>query len=180
MAQALNQDKNFFNNPRSTAFFKISGYVATIVANDREFYTACPECKKKVQEQSGGWYCEKCVKTFPQCELIYMLLVRFQDASGGQFISFPREAALPIMGKTAEEYKQLKDQSTEEELREFLSTRHFIKHDVVVKASVDSYTSNLTGQDEQRVRYVAVKVAPPNVKESNQMLLARLKSYQKL
>lgn len=39
------------------------------VKPDNISYTACPNCQKKVIEQDdGSWRCEKCAKSYPECD----------------------------------------------------------------------------------------------------------------
>ena len=55
-----------------------------------------------------------------------MLNVKVSDSSGSIYVSFPREIGEPIMnGVTAEKFKQMKEEHTPEEFREFLNSCTF-------------------------------------------------------
>jgi replication factor A1 len=63
--------------------FYTSGYIAYVKNDDKTFYLACPEdsCKKKVIEESVGWRCENCNKTYPNCNPTYMVRAKISDVS---------------------------------------------------------------------------------------------------
>ena len=55
-----------------------------------------------------------------------MLNVKVSDSSGSIYVSFPREIGEPIMnGMTAEKFKQFKEDSNPEEIRDFLNSCTF-------------------------------------------------------
>ena len=80
--------------------FYISGYVSFLRNDDKTFYLACPEesCKKKVIEESVGWRCENCNKTYPNCVPTYMLSAKFSDVSETMFLNFYRHEGTALMG----------------------------------------------------------------------------------
>jgi ribosomal protein L37AE/L43A len=69
MINNVNEDNetSYYGNKNSTnnaKFFKLSGYISSI-SEERCFYLACPDCKKKVVEDSTFAYkCESCNKVF--------------------------------------------------------------------------------------------------------------------
>lgn len=66
------------------------------------FYNSCPDCRKKVVEETVGYRCENCNKVQMKPIPTYMLSARISDTSGSVFVSFPRELGDPIMnGMTA-------------------------------------------------------------------------------
>lgn len=50
------------NNQNNAKFFKISGYVSRMANDDKMYYLSCPDCKKKVVEETVGYRCENCNK----------------------------------------------------------------------------------------------------------------------
>ena len=91
--------------------FYMSGYVAYLRNDDKTFYLACPEesCKKKVIEESVGWRCENCNKTYPNCVPTYMLCAKISDVSDTLFINFYRHEGTALMGLPADKLRELKD-----------------------------------------------------------------------
>lgn len=92
--------------------FYVSGYVAYLKNDERTFYLACPNesCKKKVIEESVGWRCENCNKTYPNCVPTYMVSAKISDLSDNLFCNFYRHEGTALMGMPAEKLKELKDQ----------------------------------------------------------------------
>ena len=74
-------------------------------------YSACPQCKKKVLEDTAGYRCETCNKVYAQCIPTYMLNVKFSDVSGNIFVTIPKDLGDTIMnGQSAEEFKQFREE----------------------------------------------------------------------
>ena len=91
-------------------FFYVSGFVAYMKNDDRSFYLACPECKRKVMEDACGWRCENCDKAHPNCIPTYMLMAKISDVSESLFCNFYRDEGTALMGLKAEKLRELKDQ----------------------------------------------------------------------
>ncbi len=53
----------------------------------------------------------------------YMLQGRVSDLQGNVYVSFPREMADQIMGMTATEFKQFKEEKTTDEIKELFNNR---------------------------------------------------------
>ncbi len=102
---------SFSSNQNLTKFYKISGFVKLIFNDDKIMYLSCPDCRKKVIEESDNkWKCEHCSKVHESNLPTYMLSALISDVSGSVMVQFPRELGDPIMGgMSAPEFKQLKD-----------------------------------------------------------------------
>ncbi len=72
-------------------------------------YNACPDCRKKVQDEPAGYRCENCNKIHTNMVPTYMLTAKISDLSGSIYIQFPRELGDYIMGgKSAREFMDFK------------------------------------------------------------------------
>lgn len=95
------------------------------------FYLACPaeNCGKKVtQNDSGSFDCIKCNKSHPTCLVKYILNMVLSDASTATWVTAFDEAAICIIGKSAAEIKQLRDQvsrNQKKKISKFLETNFF-------------------------------------------------------
>ena len=89
----------------------VSGYVSFVKNDDKTFYLACPteSCKKKVMEESTGWRCENCNRTYNNCVPTYMLSAKISDLSDCFFVNFYSNTGTQLMGMTADKLKNLKD-----------------------------------------------------------------------
>lgn len=61
-------------------------------------------------EESVGWRCENCNKTYPNCVPTYVLSAKISDVSDTQYVSFYRHEGTAIMGLSADKLKEIKDQ----------------------------------------------------------------------
>lgn len=61
-------------------------------------------------EESVGWRCENCNRTYPNCIPTYMLMAKICDVSESLFINFYRQEGTAIMGLPADKLKEVKDQ----------------------------------------------------------------------
>jgi replication factor A1 len=95
-----------------TELIYVSGYISHMRNDDKTYYLACPTdtCKKKVMEESTGWRCENCNRTYSHCVPTYMLSAKIADLSDNFFVNFYRNEGTSIMGMTAEKLKDLKDE----------------------------------------------------------------------
>ena len=58
------------------------------------FYSACPDCKKKVipADSGNGWHCEKCQKAYPEPNWTYNFSMRIGDFTDDVYIQVLGEA----------------------------------------------------------------------------------------
>jgi replication factor A1 len=71
-------------------------------------YPACPACKKKLMAADGGygWRCERCAKTFPECNETYNFSVQVGDFTTSVYAQVMGETVGDqIMGMPASELK---------------------------------------------------------------------------
>jgi len=76
------------------------------------FYTACPECKKKVNphDMTSGFYCEKCQKALPDCKPTYNFSMRVGDFTSNIYTQVLGEnVGDAILGLSAKDLKALQD-----------------------------------------------------------------------
>ena len=143
---------------------------------DRDlWYTACPDCRKKVNPSDGavgaasshfehgrgsgggggqGWYCERCTKTFPDCNFTYNFSVRIGDFSNYVYTQvLGEQVGDAIMGMSARDLKALKESCGDvgmadpgsfappmNEFRQLLNSKEMQPAMFLVRAKVDTYT----------------------------------------
>lgn len=91
------------NDTDASHFFFINGYVNRIKNDERIYYPACKgdNCKRKVIEDSAGYRCEHCGKTFADFEPTYMIQAKISDFTESIHVVFAREQGTALMGMTA-------------------------------------------------------------------------------
>ncbi|EGI59093.1 PREDICTED: replication protein A 70 kDa DNA-binding subunit [Acromyrmex echinatior] len=136
--------------------------VATInmIRVENAIYKACPveSCKKKLIDQSTGVFrCEKCNKDYPNS--IYRLLASMNivDATGSRWITAFSEDAEKILGMSAQELGELKENDNDAFLQKF-GEASFKKFIFTLRAKSEVF------QDEMRIKHVCSSVAPVNYK----------------
>ena len=145
--------------------------------DDRTFYLACPECKKKVMEESCGWRCESCDKAMPTCIPTYMLLAKISDVSECIFVNFYRDEGTALMGLKADKLRELKEQGDIQVINEVYQDRLYRPFGFMLKVRA---RSNPYEQQSAQYNYVCQKVMPHSFKIANKMLIERLGTYKAL
>lgn len=77
-------------------FYLVTATVSSIKHEKDVWYNACPNCKKKVTEASGagGWMCEKCSQTFPDCDRRYIIRATMCDHTGSEWLNAFNEVSV--------------------------------------------------------------------------------------
>lgn len=112
--------------------------------------------------------------------MTYTLAARFQDSTDSIFLQLIGEQGDAIVGIKAADFKNLREvqMASPDQLKEIMNQSQFQYHTIVVRAKVDDYQGGGGGGDEVKFRYQAVRVAPIDLREENEMLLKRLSLYK--
>ena len=86
-----------------------------------------------------------------------MITAKVSDFTESIFVNFAREHGTSIMGMKAEEFKEFKETHTEQEVQNFFDGLLFKQYNIMVKGKYEFFNN------ENRMRYFAVKVFPHNV-----------------
>lgn len=121
---------------------------ATIIyiKQDNFSYPACitPECNKKVvEEEEGKWECLRCNKIHPRPEHRYILSVNVSDFTGQIWLNCFNEHGRIIMGKSADELTELK-QEDDKQAEEVFQQAHCTTWLFRCRAKMDTF------QEQQR------------------------------
>lgn len=130
----------------NTDYFSLK---ATIIYVKQEniSYPAClsPDCNKKVVEvDPGQWRCEKCNKTHPKPEYRYIMSISVSDHTGQIWLNCFDEVGRLIMGRSADELNELKEQGDEKAVREVFEEANCRIMAFRCRAKMDNF------QDQQR------------------------------
>jgi replication factor A1 len=106
---------------------RIRATVTQLIHNDKNFYAGCMDlnCKKKLQQDSYGWNCVNCNKTYPKPNYYYTLSVRVKDCSSEYWIDMLGTVAEKFMKMTAEEYKDVLFSRDEDKLKQISNDLEF-------------------------------------------------------
>mmetsp|Transcript_12810 Transcript_12810/g.19843 ORF Transcript_12810/g.19843 Transcript_12810/m.19843 type:complete len:687 (-) Transcript_12810:51-2111(-) len=167
--EALSREQSDFDQAQ---FFFLNGTVQRV--NEKSiFYPACKteRCNRKVIEEFGNYKCEHCNMQFSDFVPTYFLTAQVADFSGAMYVSFSRDQATKIMGKTATEFMKFQEQATPEEMTAYFDSLKFNRFNIMVKAKQEMYMG------ESKMKFQAVRVFKPNVQLENKALLQRLAIY---
>ena len=136
----------------------------TFLKVDNFCYTACPllvndrPCNKKVNNNGDGtWRCDRCDRSFPECDYRYLLQLQVQDHTGLTWVTAFQETGEEIMGLTAKELNAVKYEE-QDETRFAEIIREVLFREYILKLKVKEETFS----DEQRVKSTVVKAERVN------------------
>eukprot|EP00824_Muranothrix_gubernata_P012816 TRINITY_DN269_c2_g1_i1.p2 TRINITY_DN269_c2_g1~~TRINITY_DN269_c2_g1_i1.p2 ORF type:complete len:674 (-),score=142.68 TRINITY_DN269_c2_g1_i1:320-2305(-) len=146
----------------------------TFIKHDKTVsYPACPTegCNKKVAGQEGSFFCEKCQKTFPNCDYRYVLSISAQDFTGRAWFSLFNDQGQQIMNMTAGELERLRATNNTAAFDGAFQDATWKRFNFKVRAAADRYN------EEQRVRYTVVSCQDVDYVEECRGLLEEIRSY---
>ncbi|KAI0527676.1 hypothetical protein KFK09_003281 [Dendrobium nobile] len=143
---------------------------------DNFCYTACPlmvsdrQCNKKVNNNGDGtWHCDRCDKSFSECDYRYLLQLQIQDHTGITWVTAFQECGEEILGVSAKELYFLKYEE-QDELKFAEVIRRVLFSQYLFKLKVKEETFS----DEQRVKSTAIKAERVNPSSESRFILGMI------
>ncbi|KAJ6808923.1 replication protein A 70 kDa DNA-binding subunit A-like [Iris pallida] len=145
----------------------------SFIKSDNFFYTACPlmngdrQCNKKVNNNGdGSWHCDRCDRSFPECDYRYLLQFQIQDHTGMTWVTAFQESGEELMGISAKELCILKtDEQDEVKFAEAIRSVLFTQYLFKLKVKEETFS------DEQRVKSTVIKAEKVNPSLESRYLL---------
>jgi len=170
------QSEHIGEDPHSApgaSYYTVRATISHIKQDEERppWYLSCPDCKKKVIEESPDMYrcerCDKLVKPTPR----YIFSIQAMDATGSHWLNCYDEVG-PIIfgGYSAEELKRIKETDSEEYQR-ILEQAHFGEFLFRVRVRSDTY------QDEMTFRHMVVGAEKINYESEMKMLESEIHNY---
>lgn len=145
----------------------------SFIKTDSFCYTACPlmvgdrQCNKKVINNGDGtWQCERCDKSFPECDYRYLLQFQIQDHTGMTWVTAFQESGEEIMGVSAKKMYYLKFEE-QDDIKFAEIIRNILFNQYLFKLKVKEETFS----DEQRVKSTVVKAEKVSPSSESRYLL---------
>lgn len=79
-----------------------------------------------------------------------------------------------VMGMPASDFRTFKENSTGDQIRDYVSAMAFQEYTFIVKARCET---NMMAGGEQQIRHYSVKTMPVDYKDQNKQLLRRMELY---
>lgn len=156
--------------PAKADYFLAKGMVVYTRKSDNTLYKACAkvDCNKKVVSLDNERYsCEKCNVTSSDFKYRIMLSVSVADATAQMWVTCFQESAEKILGMSAQELGQLKDQNVER-YETAINQATFTQFMWKCRAKTEVYN------EEERVKVTCVDVNPVDPLQEAKYLVCRL------
>ncbi|ODQ79152.1 hypothetical protein BABINDRAFT_37888 [Babjeviella inositovora NRRL Y-12698] len=158
----MNEKPDYFSSKATVSFLRTENFC----------YPACSSegCNRKVVEQnSGTWRCEKCDMDHAAPSYRYVLSASLLDSSGQIWVSMFDEHAQQMLGVTAGELMQMKENNDENgEFTKVISNVQMKEYNFRFKAKQDAYNGNV------RVRYQVMRLAEIDFTAESKALVGKL------
>ncbi|KAL5724642.1 hypothetical protein ACHQM5_007874 [Ranunculus cassubicifolius] len=146
----------------------------SFMKSDNFTYPACPlqNCNRKVviNNGDGTWECDKCAQSFQECDYRYILSFQIQDHTGITWVTAFQECGEQIMGVSAREMANIKNEGDPEKYGEILKRLMFTQYLFKLKVKEETYN------DEQRVKCTVYKVDNLDMPSESRHLLDMIAS----
>nr|XP_057942104.1 replication protein A 70 kDa DNA-binding subunit-like isoform X2 [Doryrhamphus excisus] len=150
--------------------------VATVLYMRKEncLYQACPttSCNKKVVDQNGRYYCEKCNQDFSNFKYRFILNVNLADFGENQWVTCFQETAEALVGHSAEALGHMKD-TDEDAFNQVFQKVNLTTHVFKNRIKLETYN------DESRVKVTVLEVHPVDHKQYSRRLLANIRTLSR-
>jgi replication factor A1 len=120
---------------------KIKATILTMKHDDKNYYTGCDNCKKKISKDNEKWVCQNCNKEYESPSYYYTLSLKVKDASVEAHIDFFGQVAEKLLNMACVEYKHLIDTKDEVRLKEISGRIEFKTFNMVVKPKRSTYNN---------------------------------------
>ena len=121
------------------------------------FYIACPSCKKKVSDESGGYYCLNCQKSYENATPTYNFTIKISDPSGTLTCNILGDVGDSILGMPCKELYEIHQDV--EALKNVRSDQSFKPFNVTLRAKCDMNSMG-GSQGDSSVRFTVIRVTP--------------------
>ncbi|KAH6986021.1 hypothetical protein BKA56DRAFT_516451 [Ilyonectria sp. MPI-CAGE-AT-0026] len=148
---------------------------ATIVfiKQDNFCYPACSsaDCNKKVTPMGDAWHCEKCQVSHDKPDYRYILSLNVADHTSHQWLSCFDDTGRIIMGLTANELMELKENDDTKFMAAF-EAANCKRLNFRCRAKMDTFG------DAPKIRYQVMSASVPDFKSEGDKLAELIKQYE--
>lgn len=108
-------------------------------------YDACPECKKKVSQSNGTWFCDKkCNKpVVRQCR--YVVSFTAYDHTNSRWLSAFDEAGQVLFGMDADRMVAIKESGDDSQLQTAIQNAMFKTYNFTIRAKTEDFEGSMNG-----------------------------------
>eukprot|EP01135_Chromosphaera_perkinsii_P008267 Nk52_evm9s1224 gene=Nk52_evmTU9s1224 len=146
----------------------------TVLKSDRNYsYPSCSkECKKKITETSGQWFCEKCQENRSRPVYRYVLNLSAADSTSQCWLTLFDEEANKVLGHSADELAYMKANGDDMRHDEVFANACFKQFLFTVRGKGETYN------DEMKMRYTVTSAVPLDFKTETRFCLDKVKELE--
>ena len=137
------------------------------------FYSSCPDCKKKINENGDKWSCEKCSKDFEEPIYRYIVSIDIADCSGQNRVQLFDSEATILFGMDATSMnnaiKEMNDTDKDTFVKKLVNQRQFLLKCVI---KMENYNN------EMRKKTVVNEITKMNYITYGRKLHTLIDSYE--
>ena len=158
----------------STLYYNCKALIMSTPRWDKCLYKAClkTECRKKVREDNGFYYCDKCGTNCSQFEWRLVLFVNCADATADVWVTAFQEVAEKLIGKNMGELIEIFE-SDPNHFQALISQIFFRPFILRIGSKVEDYNN------EKRIKSTLFGFTPVDVIENSKKLIQTIKCWPK-
>ena len=124
-------------------YFKVKCYISKFNHDEKNVYTGCIECKRKVVADTYSYICISCNKKMDEPLYIYSFSVKIKDFSGETYLDVFSQCGEKIIELNAKEYRELIKENESEKLSKLLSEIELKQFNILVKVKINNFNNQL-------------------------------------
>ena len=123
--------------------FKLKCFIINFKHEEKNYYSGCPECKKKVIEDTYGYACssDSCGKKMEKPAYIFCFSIRVQDYTSEYWLDVFGNSGEKILKMNCEDYKNLIAESDQVKLNNVINEVEHRQMYFYVKPKVTTYNN---------------------------------------
>ena len=124
-------------------YFKVKCYISKFNHDEKNVYTGCIECKRKVVADTYSYICISCNKKMDEPLFIYSFSVKIKDFSGETYLDVFSQCGEKIIELNAKDYRELIKENESEKLSKLLSEIELKQFNILVKVKINNFNNQL-------------------------------------
>jgi len=140
-----NKNENVINKEISM-LFTIKATVLEFEHSDKNYYFACPKCKKKLLQKEEKYFCQNCECQITDPKLTYFLTLRVIDITGEHSLNLFGDIVNNLFGMDVKDYSNLIENKDYKKLEKITNNIEYHSFYFNGKATIHKYGTRINPQ----------------------------------
>ena len=140
-----NKNENVINKEISMTF-TIKATVLEFEHSDKNYYFACPKCKKKLLQKEEKYFCQNCECQITDPKLTYFLTLRVIDITGEHSLNLFGDIVNNLFGMDVKDYSNLIENKDYKKLEKITNNIEYHSFYFNGKATIHKYGTRINPQ----------------------------------